>query len=177
MVLGCLPSMYLTSMLARTQGQEETALKVKCFKEAFNWFKKNLVSWCKNQGEVPGGGSPPAFGSVSVEVIQETSEIFILTNIDGQILQTISNGWPVTINGTGLQLPVLKQVPKEVSNWLYRWCPKSTWWMIHHLVKMTHLPHRLIWLTPLWGASILAATASDKSCSSIAEALGTLHGD
>ena len=40
----------------------------------------------KNQGEVPGGGSPPAFGSVSVEAIQETSEIFILTNIDGQIL-------------------------------------------------------------------------------------------
>ena len=27
----------------------------------------------------------PAFGSVSVEAIQETSEIFILTNIDGQI--------------------------------------------------------------------------------------------
>ena len=92
MVLGCLPSMYPTSMLARTQGQEETALKVKCFKEAFNWFKMNLVSWCKNQGEVPGGGSPPAFGSVSVEVIQETSEIFLLTNIDGQIFQTISNG-------------------------------------------------------------------------------------
>ena len=92
MVLGCLPSKYLTSTLARTQGQEETALKVKCFKEAFNWFKKNLVSWCKNQGEVPGGGSPPAFGSVSVEGIQETSEIFILTNIDGQILQTISTG-------------------------------------------------------------------------------------
>ena len=31
------------------------------------------------------GGSPPAFGSVSVEAIQEMSEIFILTNIDGQI--------------------------------------------------------------------------------------------
>ena len=76
----------------------------------------NLVNWCKNQGEVPGGGSPPAFVSVSVEAIQETSEIFILTNIDGQIFQTISNGWPVTINGTGLQLPVLKQVPKEVNN-------------------------------------------------------------
>ena len=65
--------------------QRETAMKVKCFKEAFNWFKMNLVSWCKNQGEVPGRGYPPAFGSVSVEAIQETSEIFILTNIDGQI--------------------------------------------------------------------------------------------
>ena len=92
MVLGCLPSMYLTSTLARPQGQEETALKVKCFKETYNWFKMNLVNWCKNQGEVPGGDSPPAFGSVSVEAIQETSEIFILTNIDGQISQTISNG-------------------------------------------------------------------------------------
>ena len=92
MVLGCLPSMYLTSTLADPRAKKKTALKVKCFKEAYNWFKMNLVSWCKNQGEVPGGGSPPAFGSVSVEAIQETSEIFILTNIDGQIFQAISNG-------------------------------------------------------------------------------------
>ena len=49
MVLGCLPSMYLTSTLARPQGQEETALKVKCFKEAYNWFKMNLVNWCKTR--------------------------------------------------------------------------------------------------------------------------------
>ena len=117
------------------RAKRKTALKVKCFKEAFNWLKMNLVTWCKNQEEVPGGDSPPAFGSVSVEAIQEKSEIFILTDIDGQIFQTISNGWPVTINGTGLQLPVLKQVHKEVSNWLYRGCPKSTWWMIHHLLK------------------------------------------
>ena len=74
------------------KAKRKTALKVKCFKKAYNWFKMNLVSWCKNQGEVPGGGSPPAFGSVSVEAIQGTSEIFILTNIDGQIFQTISNG-------------------------------------------------------------------------------------
>ena len=72
--------------LPELRAKRKTDLKVKCFKEAFNWFKMNLVSWCKNQGEVPGGGSPPAFGSVSVEAIQETSEIFILTNIDGQIL-------------------------------------------------------------------------------------------
>ena len=76
MVLGCLPSMYLTSTLARPQGQEENCLEGKCFKEAYNWFKMNLVNWCKNQGEVSGGGSPPVFGSVSVEAIQETSEIF-----------------------------------------------------------------------------------------------------
>ena len=74
------------------RAKRKTVLKVKCFKEAFNWFKMNLVSWCKNQEEVPGGDSPPAFGSVSVETIQETSEILILTDIDGQISQTISNG-------------------------------------------------------------------------------------
>ena len=71
--------------LPEPRAKRKTALKVKYFKEAFNWFKMNLVSWCKNQGEVPGGDSPPAFGSVSVEAIQETNEIFILTNIDGQI--------------------------------------------------------------------------------------------
>ena len=61
-------------------------------------------------------GFPSGLGSVSVETIQETSEIFLLTDIDGRISQSISNGWPVTINGAGLQLPVLKQVHKEVSN-------------------------------------------------------------
>ena len=58
----------------------------------FNWFKMNLISWCKNQEEVPGGDSLPAFGSASVETIQETSEIFILTDIDGRTSQSISNG-------------------------------------------------------------------------------------
>ena len=92
----------------------------------------NLVSWCKkNQGEVPGGDSLLAFGSVSVETIQETSEIIILTDIDGRISQSISNGWPVTINGAGLQLPVLKQVHKEFSNWLYRGC------LLAHLMNDT----------------------------------------
>ena len=37
------------------------------------------------QLEVPGGYATPAFGSVSVEAIQETSEIFILSNIAGPI--------------------------------------------------------------------------------------------
>ena len=98
--------MYLTSTLARPQGQEEKCLEGQMLQGGlFNWFKMNLVSWCKNQGEIPGGDTLPAFGSVSVETIQETSEIFILTDIDGR-----------TINGAGLQLPVLKQVHKEVSN-------------------------------------------------------------
>ena len=86
MVLGCLPSMYLTSTLARTQGQEENCLEGQMLQGGLNWFKMNLVSWCKKTRErFQEGGSPPAFGSVSVEAIQEMSEIFILTNIDGQI--------------------------------------------------------------------------------------------
>ena len=70
--------MYLTSTLARPQGQEENGIEGQMLQGGlFNWFKMTLVSWCKNQGEVPGGDSLPAFGSVSVETIQETSEIFI----------------------------------------------------------------------------------------------------
>ena len=109
--------MYLTSMLARPQSQQENCLEGQMLQGGlFNWLKMNLVSWCKNQRGVPGGDSPPAFGSVSVETIQETSEIFILTDIDGRMSQSISNGCSVTINGAGLQFPVLKQVHKEVSN-------------------------------------------------------------
>ena len=144
MVLGCLPSMYLTSRLARTQAKRETALKVKCFKEAFNWFKWTLSAGAKNQGEVPGGGFPSGLWvCLSGSYPGDEWDFRWLANF-----QSISNGWSVTNNSTGLQLPVLKQVPKEVSNWLYMWCPKYTWWMIHHLVKKNHLPHRLIWLTP-----------------------------
>ena len=86
--------MYLTSTLARPQGQEENCLEGQMLQGGLlNWFKMNLVSWCKkNEGEVPGGDSLPAFGSVSVGTIQETSEIFILTDIDGRISQSISNG-------------------------------------------------------------------------------------
>ena len=90
--ISVLPSMYLTSALARPQGQEENCLEGQMLQgDLFNWFKMTLVSWCKNQGEVPGGDSLPAFGSVSVEIIQETNEIFILTDIDGRISQSISN--------------------------------------------------------------------------------------
>ena len=84
--------MNLTSALAQPKGQEEYRLEGQMLQGGlFNWFKMTLVSWCKNQGEVPGGDSLPAFGSVSVETIQETSEIFILTDLDGRISQSISN--------------------------------------------------------------------------------------
>ena len=85
--------MYLTSTLAQPQDQEEKCLEGQMLQGGlFNWFKMSLGSWCKTQGEVPGGDSLPAFGSVSVETIQKTSEIFILTDIDGRISQSISNG-------------------------------------------------------------------------------------
>ena len=89
--ISVLPSMFLTSRLAQPQGQEENCHEGQMLQGGlFNWFKMNLVSWCKNQREVR--DSPPAFGSVSVETIQETNEIFILTDIDGGIFQSISNG-------------------------------------------------------------------------------------
>ena len=52
--------------LPNPRAKRKTVLKVKCFKEA-SLIGSNgaFVSWCKNQGEVPGGDSPPAFGSVS----------------------------------------------------------------------------------------------------------------
>ena len=51
------------------------------------------------QGKVPRGDAPPTFGSVFVETIQETSEIFICADINGEISQFASNGWSITING------------------------------------------------------------------------------
>ena len=76
-----------------------------------------LFSLCKNQSEVPRGYAPPAFGSVSVETIQETSEIFVLADVEGGISQFISNGWTVTINGAGLYLPVLiRYIRKSVTD-------------------------------------------------------------
>ena len=40
----------------------------------------------QNQGEVP------AFGSVSVETIQEKCEIFVLADINGRVSQFIRDG-------------------------------------------------------------------------------------
>ena len=41
----------------------------------------------QNQLEVPGGDAPPALGSVSMETIQETSEILIFADIYGRVAQ------------------------------------------------------------------------------------------
>ena len=80
--ISVLPSMNLTSTLTRPKGQEENRLEGQMLQGGlFNWFKRGLCQLVQNQGEVPGGDSPPAFGSVSVETIQETSEILIFADI------------------------------------------------------------------------------------------------
>ena len=52
---------------------------------------------------------------------------------------------------------------------------KSTWLLRHHFVKMVHFASSMDLVDPLWGASICAATASEKSCTLIAVALGAKH--
>ena len=54
---------------------------------------------------------------------------------------------------------------------------KSTWLVTHQFVKMVHFASKTDLVDPLWGASILAATASENPCSLIPEALGAKHGD
>ena len=78
--LSVLPSMYLTSMLARPKGQVENCLESQMLQRGlFNCFKRSLCQLVQDQG----GDFPPAFGSVSVENIQETSEIFIFADVNG----------------------------------------------------------------------------------------------
>ena len=82
--LSVLRSMHPTSTLVRPQGQEENYLEGQMLQRGFfNWFKRSLCQLVQNQGEVPGGDFPPAFGSVSVEIIQEMSEIFIFADANG----------------------------------------------------------------------------------------------
>ena len=50
-----------------------------------DWLKRGLCQLVKNQGGVPGGDAPPTFGSVSVEAIQETGEVFIFADINERI--------------------------------------------------------------------------------------------
>ena len=95
--------MNLTSAFAGPKGPEEYRLEGQMLKGGLlDWFKQSLIQLVQDQWEVPGGYAPPAFGFVSVEAIQETSEIFVLADVEGWISQFISNGWTVTINGAGL---------------------------------------------------------------------------
>ena len=104
-----------------------------------------------------------------MEAIQETGGILIFADINGRVAQIVSNGWSVTINGTRLQLPILKQVQQEVSYGLQRWCPEVQ--LITEAPLCKNGPLCLIDR----GASIRAATASEKPCSLIAVALGARH--
>ena len=58
----------------------------------FKGFKGSLCQLVKHQGKVPGGDAIPALGSVSMETVQEMSEILILADINGGIAQFVSNG-------------------------------------------------------------------------------------
>ena len=70
--------------------KRKTVLKVKYFNKAsFKRFKGSLCELWKHQGKVPGGDAPPTLESVSVEAIQETSEIIIFAVINGGISQFV----------------------------------------------------------------------------------------
>ena len=75
-----LPSVNLTSALARPKRQEENRLEGQMLQGgSLDWFKWSLSQLVH---EVPGGDS--LFGSVSVEAIQETSEILSLLMLKGE---------------------------------------------------------------------------------------------
>ena len=74
-----------TSAFARPKGQEEYRLEGQMLQGGLlDWFQRSLIQLVQNQWEVPGGYAPPAFGSVSVETIQETSEILSLLMLKGE---------------------------------------------------------------------------------------------
>ena len=78
-----LPSMDLIPAFARTQGQKENSLEGQMLQSGlFKGLKWSLCQLVQNQGEVPGGYAPPTLRSISVETIQERSEIFIFADIN-----------------------------------------------------------------------------------------------
>ena len=85
--------MDLTLTFARPQGQEENSLGSQILQIGlFNPFEWSLCQLVQHQGEVSGGDAPPRFGSVSMETVQETSEILIFAETYGRISQFINNG-------------------------------------------------------------------------------------
>ena len=55
-----------------------------------------------------------------METVQETSEILILADVQLNIAHHIRNGCPIAFNGTGLQIPLLEKMQKEVRNLVHR---------------------------------------------------------
>ena len=80
----CLPSMNLTSVFARPKGQEEYRLEGQCFKEA-SLIGSNgaLFSWCKTSERFQEGTPLLTLGLSLWKTVQETSEIFVLADVEG----------------------------------------------------------------------------------------------
>ena len=75
--------MKLNPAFTRTQGQKENRLEGQMLQGGlFDGFKWRLCQLGEHQGEVPGGDTPLTFKSVSVETIQETSEMLIFADIN-----------------------------------------------------------------------------------------------
>ena len=58
----------------------------------FKVFQESICKLVKHQGKVPGADAPLTLGYVSVEAIQELSEILIFADINGRISQFVWNG-------------------------------------------------------------------------------------
>ena len=107
-----------------------------------------------------------------METIQETGEILIFADINGKIAQLVRNGWSVTINGTWLQLSVLKQVQEEVRYGFQRCCPE-----VHLITEAPLCKNGPLCLIDRSGWSSFRSLNSCCHCLSylIAVALGSRH--
>ena len=65
----------------------------------FKGFKESICDLVKYQRKVPRGNASATLRSVSVETIQETSEIFILADINGRIFSAMADLYPSTVLG------------------------------------------------------------------------------
>ena len=63
----------------------------------FKRFKESLCQLVQHQEKVP--DVPTTLASLSVEAIQESSEILIFADINGRISQFVCNGSPIALNG------------------------------------------------------------------------------
>ena len=80
-----LPNMDLTPVFAQTQGQKEYSLENQVLQRGlFNGFKWSLCQLVQHLGEIPRGDAPLTLRSVSMETIDEPSEILIFPNIYGR---------------------------------------------------------------------------------------------
>ena len=76
-----LPSMNLTPVFARTQGQEENSPEGQCFKEGFQWSLANL---CNTRGRFQEGMPFRPLG-LSLKTAQEMSKILIVLKFIGEL--------------------------------------------------------------------------------------------